>query len=79
MNQTSPQNSRRPPRWPLVMLTFSWLVGLAWMIAYYADPTLPVLNKLGNWNLLIASLLLMLGAVFAVILLVVSLRSTRRP
>ncbi|MEW1836782.1 cell division protein CrgA [Nonomuraea angiospora] len=30
----------------------SWFLGVAWIVLYYVDPTLPILSDLGNWNLL---------------------------
>ncbi|MEV4580197.1 cell division protein CrgA [Nonomuraea jabiensis] len=57
----------------------SWFVGVAWTVLYYVDPTLPFLSDLGNWNLLVGFGLLMLGAAFALALLVtVIVRSGRR-
>ena len=57
----------------------SWFVGVAWIVLYYVDPTLPFLSDLGNWNLLVGFGLLMLGAAFALALLVtVIVRSGRR-
>ncbi|MGW4956326.1 cell division protein CrgA [Nonomuraea sp. NPDC004186] len=58
----------------------SWFVGVAWIVLYYVDPTLPVLSDLGNWNLLAGFGLFMLGAAFALALLVtVIVRSGRWP
>ncbi|MFF4623058.1 cell division protein CrgA [Nonomuraea jabiensis] len=57
----------------------SWFVGVAWIVLYYVDPNLPFLSDLGNWNLLVAFGFLMLGAAFALALLVtVIVRSARR-
>ncbi|MGW6498500.1 cell division protein CrgA [Nonomuraea angiospora] len=58
----------------------SWFLGVAWIVLYYVDPTLPILSDLGNWNLLAGFCLLLLGAAFALALLVtVIVRSARRP
>jgi hypothetical protein len=56
----------------------SWIIGILWIVLYYANPTLPVLGDFGNWNLLVGFALLMLGAVFGVILLVTLAGSARR-
>lgn len=57
----------------------SWFLGVAWIVLYYVDPTLPFLSELGNWNLLVGFGLLLLGAAFALALLVtVIVRSGRR-
>ncbi|MFI7125766.1 cell division protein CrgA [Nonomuraea sp. NPDC050153] len=58
----------------------SWFVGVAWIVLYYLDPTLPVLADFGNWNLLAGFTLFLLGAAFALALVVtVIVRSARRP
>jgi hypothetical protein len=56
----------------------SWIIGILWIVVYYVNPTLPILGELGNWNLLIGFILLVLGAVFALVQVVVAIASARR-
>ncbi|MFG6198582.1 cell division protein CrgA [Nonomuraea sp. JJY05] len=57
----------------------SWFLGVAWIVLYYVDPTLPILMDLGNWNLLAGFGLFLLGVAFALALLVTLIvRSARR-
>ncbi|MCW2876162.1 MAG: hypothetical protein JWQ95_262 [Sphaerisporangium sp.] len=74
----SSQRTRRALRWPAAAMAASWIIGILWILAYYVNPTLPVLGELGNWNLLIGFMLLILGVVFALILAVRAVVSARR-
>ncbi|MFD1542037.1 cell division protein CrgA [Nonomuraea guangzhouensis] len=75
-----PRRSTRSVRWAALAMAASWIIGVLWIVMYYLDPALPVLGDLGNWNLLAGFGLLLLGAVFGVILLVVLVVSApRRP
>ncbi|MEU6407718.1 cell division protein CrgA [Microbispora sp. NPDC046933] len=74
----SAQHGKRPLRRPALAMAASWIVGILWIVVYYVDPTLPVIGELGNWNLLIGFVLLILGVVFALILLATAIASARR-
>ncbi|MEV0591302.1 cell division protein CrgA [Nonomuraea cavernae] len=69
--------SRGLARWPAWAMAASWIVGILWIVMFYVDPTMPVLHEFGNRNLLVGFGFLLLGMVFALILLVTSAR--RRP
>ncbi|GAA0405756.1 hypothetical protein Acor_41320 [Acrocarpospora corrugata] len=69
-------NSSR--RWLVIATMSSWVIGLLWMVVLYVAPETPVISALGNLNLLIARLLLTLGAVFVVALLITTLVARRR-
>jgi hypothetical protein len=56
----------------------SWVLGITWIVLYYADPTLPVLSELGNWNLLAGFALLLLGGAFLLLFAVLALVTARR-
>ncbi|MFF4778163.1 cell division protein CrgA [Microtetraspora fusca] len=77
-DHTSSQYTRRPSRWPALAMVASWITGILWIVVYYVDPTLPVIGDLGNWNLLVGFMLLVLGVVFALILAVTVVVSARR-
>ncbi|MGI5159357.1 cell division protein CrgA [Microbispora sp. CA-102843] len=77
-DHTSSQHTRRPSRWPALAMAASWIIGILWIVVYYVDPTLPVIDGLGNWNLLVGFMLLVLGVVFALILAVTAIASARR-
>ncbi|GIH97692.1 hypothetical protein Psi01_83220 [Planobispora siamensis] len=66
-------NDRRavpaPSKWPARAMIALLIVGVLWMAVYYVAPDAPVLGALGNWNLLVASCLLVLGVVLAIGLL----------
>ncbi|MEV1176464.1 cell division protein CrgA [Nonomuraea sp. NPDC049784] len=74
----SSRPTRRTPRWPALAMAASWIIGILWIVVYYIDPTLPVMSELRNWNLLVGFGLLVLGVVFALILAVVAVISSRR-
>lgn len=52
------------PRWlPIVMVT-SWIIGIAWMVAWYLLP-IDFLQSLGGWNVLIGFGFLSFGFILA--------------
>ncbi|MFG1948477.1 cell division protein CrgA [Nonomuraea sp. NPDC048826] len=68
----------RTPRWPAVAMVVCWFAGIAWIVLFYLDPTLPVLSGLQNWNLLVGMFLFGLGWVFLVVFVVTAVMAARR-
>lgn len=63
-----------PLAWKFVWtMAASWVLGVLWIVAFYLDPTLPVLNELGNWNLMVGFVLLVAGAGFGAAALVATM------
>ncbi|GII04696.1 cell division protein CrgA [Planobispora takensis] len=58
-----------PSKWPARAMIASLVTGVLLMAGYYVAPDAPVLGSLGNWNLLIAYALLLLGVILAIGLL----------
>ena len=63
-------------RWLPPVTIAAWVLGIAWTVGYYIDPTLPVINALGNLNLLIGLALLLLALILTIVTLVT--RSSRK-
>ncbi|MFC4015211.1 cell division protein CrgA [Nonomuraea purpurea] len=63
---------------PALAMAASWLIGILWIVVYYVSPLLPVIRELGNWNLLFGFAFLVLGVVFALILVVIAIARSRR-
>jgi hypothetical protein len=77
-DDASSRSPSRTPLWPALAMAASWIIGILWIVVYYVNPTLPILDELGNWNLLIGFILLVLGVVFALVQVVVAIASARR-
>ncbi|MFI6708398.1 cell division protein CrgA [Nonomuraea sp. NPDC050478] len=77
-DDTSSRYPSRTPLWPALAMVASWILGILWIVVYYVNPNLPLLSELGNWNLLIGFMLLILGVVFALVQTVVAIASARR-
>ncbi|MDA0637337.1 cell division protein CrgA [Nonomuraea sp. MCN248] len=77
MSGPSPR-STRAPRWPAVAMVVCWLAGIAWIVLFYVDPTLPVLSALGNANLLVGIVLFGLGWVFLAVFVTAAVVTARR-
>lgn len=41
------------PRWVVPLMVVMFLVGLAWIVAYYVAPDAPLLSTLGWWNVVV--------------------------
>jgi uncharacterized membrane protein (DUF485 family) len=63
--EKTPKKPRTTSRvWVAPLMLACWLLGLAWLVVFYVAGTdIPVMNDLGNWNLLIGMGLIALGFV----------------
>jgi hypothetical protein len=63
--EKTPKRPRTTSRvWVAPLMLACWLLGLAWLVVFYvAGQDIPVMNDLGNWNLLIGMGLIALGFV----------------
>ncbi|MQY05149.1 cell division protein CrgA [Actinomadura macrotermitis] len=69
---TPPQKSKAPevsPRWLAPAMVVLWLIGLAWIATFYVTAStgtkVPLMSDLGNWNLGIGFVAIILGVVLA--------------
>lgn len=68
---TPPTAKKRPAakignRWAAPAMLVCWLVGLAWVSVFYiAGDKIPVMDGLGNWNIIIGMGLIAAGFIFA--------------
>jgi uncharacterized membrane protein (DUF485 family) len=63
--EKTPKKPRTTSRvWVAPLMLACWLIGLAWLVVFYvAGQDIPVMNDLGNWNLLIGMGLIAVGFV----------------
>lgn len=63
--EKTPKKPRTSSRvWVAPLMLACWLLGLAWLVVFYvAGENIPVMNDLGNWNLLIGMGLIAVGFV----------------
>ena len=63
--QKTPKKPRTSSRvWVAPLMLACWLIGLAWLVVFYvAGQDIPVMDDLGNWNLLIGMGLIAVGFV----------------
>jgi uncharacterized membrane protein (DUF485 family) len=63
--QKTPKKPRTTSRvWVAPVMLACWLLGLAWLVVFYvAGQNIPVMDDLGNWNLLIGMGLIAVGFV----------------
>ncbi|MDX3001337.1 cell division protein CrgA [Kribbella solani] len=63
--EKTPKKPRTQSRvWVAPLMLACWLLGLAWLVVFYvAGQDIPVMNDLGNWNLLIGMGLIAVGFV----------------
>ncbi|MEU4288436.1 cell division protein CrgA [Kribbella sp. NPDC026596] len=63
--QKTPKKPRTSSRvWVAPLMLACWLLGLAWLVVFYvAGQDIPVMDDLGNWNLLIGMGLIAVGFV----------------
>ncbi len=63
--EKTPKKPRTSSRvWVAPLMLACWLLGLAWLVVFYvAGQNIPVMDKLGNWNLLIGMGLIAVGFV----------------
>jgi len=63
--EKTPKKPRTSSRvWVAPLMLTCWLLGLAWLVVFYvAGQDIPVMNDLGNWNLLIGMGLIAVGFV----------------
>ena len=63
--EKTPKKPRTTSRvWVAPLMLACWLIGLAWLVVFYvAGQTIPVMDDLGNWNLLIGMGLIAVGFV----------------
>jgi hypothetical protein len=63
--EKTPKKPRTSSRvWVAPLMLACWLLGLAWLVVFYvAGQDIPVMNDLGNWNLLIGMGLIAVGFV----------------
>jgi Cell division protein CrgA len=52
------------PRWLPIAMVVTWIIGIAWMVAWYLLP-IPFLESLGAWNVLIGFGFLSVGFILA--------------
>jgi hypothetical protein len=67
---TAPAASRKPARvggrrWIAPAMCTLWILGLAWIVVFYLAPDLPIMEDIGNWNLVIGMGFIGAGFVFA--------------
>jgi hypothetical protein len=65
--EKTPKKPRTTSRvWVAPLMLACWLLGLAWLVVFYVAGTdIPVMNHLGNWNLLIGMGLIAAGFVIS--------------
>jgi hypothetical protein len=63
--EKTPKKPRTTSRvWVAPLMLACWLLGLAWLVVFYiAGDKIPVMDDLGNWNLLIGMGLIAVGFV----------------
>ena len=63
--EKTPKRPRTTSRvWVAPLMLTCWLIGLAWLVVFYiAGDKIPLMNDLGNWNLLIGMGLIAVGFV----------------
>jgi hypothetical protein len=63
--EKTPKKPRATSRaWVAPLMLTCWLLGLAWLVVFYvAGDKIPVMDDLGNWNLLIGMGLIAVGFV----------------
>ena len=63
--EKTPKRPRTTSRvWVAPLMLACWLLGLAWLVVFYvAGQDIPVMDGLGNWNLLIGMGLIAVGFV----------------
>ena len=63
--EKTPKKPRTTSRvWVAPLMLACWLLGLAWLVVFYvAGQDIPVMDDLGNWNLLIGMGLIAVGFV----------------
>jgi uncharacterized membrane protein (DUF485 family) len=63
--EKTPKKPRTTSRvWVAPLMLACWLLGLAWLVVFYvAGQNIPVMDDLGNWNLLIGMGLIAVGFV----------------
>ncbi|TCC56906.1 cell division protein CrgA [Kribbella pittospori] len=63
--QKTPKKPRTTSRvWVAPVMLACWLLGLAWLVVFYvAGQNIPLMDDLGNWNLLIGMGLIAVGFV----------------
>lgn len=57
--------SMRARRWVAPTMVVCWIIGLAWIVVFYIAPNTPILDSLGNWNLLIGMVLIAGGFILS--------------
>ena len=64
---TAPAKQLAPsPTWYPIVMSVVLVLGLAWLVTLYLDPTNPLTNGLQSWNYLIGCGILLVGLVMAV-------------
>ena len=63
--EKTPKKPRTTSRvWVAPLMLACWLIGLAWLVVFYvAGQDIPIMDDLGNWNLLIGMGLIAVGFV----------------
>ncbi len=63
--EKTPKKPRTTSRvWVAPLMLACWLIGLAWLVVFYvAGQDIPMMDDLGNWNLLIGMGLIAVGFV----------------
>jgi len=63
--EKTPKKPRTTSRvWVAPLMLACWLLGLAWLVVFYvAGQNIPVMDDLGNWNLMIGMGLIAIGFV----------------
>ena len=63
--EKTPKKPRTTSRvWVAPLMLACWLLGLAWLVVFYvAGQDIPVMDDLGNWNLLVGMGLIAVGFV----------------
>lgn len=58
--EESIKGTKSNPRWFVPLFCILMVIGLIWVVAYYLTSTYPIPN-IGNWNLLIGFVIIMIG------------------
>ncbi|HET6985391.1 MAG TPA: cell division protein CrgA [Kribbella sp.] len=63
--EKTPKKPRTTSRvWVAPLMLACWLLGLAWLVVFYvAGQDIPLMDKMGNWNLLVGMGLIAVGFV----------------
>lgn len=60
------QKARASPPWLAPVMVSCWILGILWISVYYITTgNMPLISKLGDWNMLIGFGLIIIGVVLS--------------